>query len=261
MMIRQRRRGSYSHSKSKRQSSSSLTWVWILTGILIGVVGVVGIYSFFDQTSLKQYRVKANSQSNPPKALAEKSKKEKEVAQRFEFYTLLPGMEIQLPDKKQASNNSASHHSKANQTSSKVAQPSSQTQPQSKSNVALTQKSSSQSFPSSASVSDSIPKQKANCSDGASATASSSPSTVANSTLFIVQAGIFQGLTQADELKARLALQGFNTRIQKVQTQEGDTWFRVTLGPFTSEALALNQKKRLAQQKIQGILILQRSNT
>ena len=62
---------------------------------------------------------------------------------------------------------------------------------------------------------------------------------------------------QAEELKSRLVLQGFRPHIQKVRVQE-DIWFRVTLGPFSTETMALKQKKQLEKHQIRGILFLQR---
>lgn len=76
---------------------------------------------------------------------------------------------------------------------------------------------------------------------------------------YIVQAGLFPEPQKADELKAKLTLQGFNTHIQKVRNQAGKVGYRVTLGPFSEEPAALLQKQKLQDQKINGILILQRT--
>ena len=74
---------------------------------------------------------------------------------------------------------------------------------------------------------------------------------------YVIQVGAYRESTTADQLKARLSAQGIAARIQKVAAEDG-TWFRVSCGPFPSESMALNQKKRLEKQQINGILILQR---
>ncbi|RMG30722.1 MAG: hypothetical protein D6721_03085, partial [Gammaproteobacteria bacterium] len=48
-----------------------------------------------------------------------------------------------------------------------------------------------------------------------------------------LQVGAFRTHRQADALKARLALLGFEARIQRIRTAQG-TWHRVRLGPFAS---------------------------
>jgi cell division protein FtsN len=49
-----------------------------------------------------------------------------------------------------------------------------------------------------------------------------------------VQIGAFQNFTDADELKAELAMLGFPALIETV-TIEGQTWYRVRSGPFPTQ--------------------------
>lgn len=78
-------------------------------------------------------------------------------------------------------------------------------------------------------------------------------------TRYILQTGIFRESKQADSEKSKLASQGFNSQIQKVKTQDGNSWFRVTLGPYTTEPAAVSQKKKLEAKNIRSTLILQRT--
>ncbi len=48
---------------------------------------------------------------------------------------------------------------------------------------------------------------------------------------YFLQTGSFKNMPDADALKARLALLGMEAKIEPV-TVEGDTWYRVRLGPF-----------------------------
>jgi len=55
---------------------------------------------------------------------------------------------------------------------------------------------------------------------------------------YVLQAGSFARFQEADELKARLALQGLQARIQKVTIEGRGEYHRVRLGPYdTLEAL------------------------
>lgn len=51
---------------------------------------------------------------------------------------------------------------------------------------------------------------------------------------YVLQAGAYARLEDADRLKAKLALKGLESRIQKVTIEGRGTFFRVRLGPFAS---------------------------
>jgi cell division protein FtsN len=74
---------------------------------------------------------------------------------------------------------------------------------------------------------------------------------------YLLQVDAFKNPTIASALKTRLTLQGFTPNVYKVEAEDG-VWFRVILGPYPSEMMALRQKSRLEKQKIHAILILQR---
>jgi cell division protein FtsN len=61
---------------------------------------------------------------------------------------------------------------------------------------------------------------------------------------FELQAGAFVRMSDADRLKARLALEGLESRIQKVSIEGRGDFFRVRLGPFDDmrELEAVNGK-------------------
>ena len=59
-----------------------------------------------------------------------------------------------------------------------------------------------------------------------------------------VQVGAFREKKEADRLRAELALGGFETSIQRLNTPEG-TWHRVTLGPFRGREAAEAARTRV----------------
>ncbi|MEJ2390327.1 MAG: SPOR domain-containing protein [Gammaproteobacteria bacterium] len=75
-----------------------------------------------------------------------------------------------------------------------------------------------------------------------------------NKTNYILQAGSFRDYKQADQLKAKLALQGIEAKIQSVQVNQ-DTWHRVRIGPIHEMARLTATLRRLKQQKIPVIIV------
>lgn len=49
---------------------------------------------------------------------------------------------------------------------------------------------------------------------------------------YIIQAGSTQAMNEADQLRAKLALMGIESKIQKAKV-ESVTWYRVKIGPYT----------------------------
>lgn len=64
---------------------------------------------------------------------------------------------------------------------------------------------------------------------------------------FILQMGSFRRFEDADRMKARLALIGIETEIQKVSINNRDTFHRVRSGPYRSQS-RLNEIRKLARE-------------
>lgn len=77
---------------------------------------------------------------------------------------------------------------------------------------------------------------------------------------YLIQAGSFRKVHDADTMKAQLILEGFDSRIDKVALGKNGTWYRVLIGPYDSEKQAIQQQQILAKQNIEGVLILDRPN-
>lgn len=202
------------HSKSANASNH---WIWLMAGMLMGILGVTAIFLFvtgkwpldkFNPNPLiRQSTLIASNnmtKTNPSKPKSKptethhaKAISPKKEPTRFEFYQLLPGMEVPLPE-------------------------------------TTTETASNKSIPVLAKTEKKIAAAQ-----------------------YLLQAGAFRRLDKAESLKKRLQLQGLSAKIQKIEAEDG-IWFRVTLGPFSSETIALSQKNHLAKEKIPGVLILQR---
>ena len=70
---------------------------------------------------------------------------------------------------------------------------------------------------------------------------------------YLMQAGSFRQFSEADKLRARLALIGIESRIEKAKV--GNTiWNRVKIGPYSNSSSVSVIKKRLKQNGIDIIV-------
>lgn len=72
---------------------------------------------------------------------------------------------------------------------------------------------------------------------------------------YLLQAGSFRTLTQADTLRAKLALLGVEASIETVRMKEGETWHRVRVGPFDSVREVAKIQERLRRKEIQTLRV------
>ncbi len=75
---------------------------------------------------------------------------------------------------------------------------------------------------------------------------------------YLVQAGSFRRLADADALKAKLALNGFRSKIESNKTSNGEIWSKVVLGPLPTEQSAKELQKVLKSLDVESILVLHR---
>lgn len=71
---------------------------------------------------------------------------------------------------------------------------------------------------------------------------------------YVLQAGSFRNLADADRVRALIALQGVESRIQKV-TVDTDTWHRVRIGPITNLQKLEETRSKLRQAQIEALVI------
>ena len=83
---------------------------------------------------------------------------------------------------------------------------------------------------------------------------SQKPTAADDKSEYILQAGSFRDFKQADQLKAKLALQGIDANIQSVQVNQ-DTWHRVLIGPIRQMATLTATLKRLKEHNIAVIIV------
>jgi cell division protein FtsN len=71
---------------------------------------------------------------------------------------------------------------------------------------------------------------------------------------YILQAGSFRNHTDADRVRALIAMQGVESKIQKV-TIDRDTWHRVRVGPITNLKQLEDTRSKLRNARIDALVI------
>ena len=197
----------YANTPKPKNPHSLPGWVWMLGGLVIGLFIALLIYinentsasnksrfgetvsNLFSQTAKDVREVAKQKQSAPAKPSDNTDNKKP----RFDFYTILPELEIAIPEQ------------------------------------------------------DLIRLEKQ--------TPTTTPHAPSD---YILQVGSFKQSEQADQLKARLALQGIEANIQSVAINN-DTWHRVRIGPV-KDLTTLNQiRKRLQKNGIASIVVKNKS--
>lgn len=76
-----------------------------------------------------------------------------------------------------------------------------------------------------------------------------------NKVSYILQVGSFKNAEDADSFRARLALLGIESKVQKVTIDNKDTWHRVQLGPVSGRDVADKLQRQLKQNNIDSLLM------
>ena len=192
-----------SQTTHRRGSSASRGMAWFLTGAVVGGLGtwtVLGRDPAAEHVRATVERtvghsIGVDSTAPPPKP-------------KFEFYTLLPEMEVVVPDEDLPAPRSAPAGSDTTDESGTTAE-----------GDTTDEKSS----PTDAESSTDTTVQAKTRSD------SHEP---LKSGHYILQVASFRNMKEADGLKAQLTLLGFRPVVQSVAINSDENWYRVRIGPY-----------------------------
>ena len=82
-----------------------------------------------------------------------------------------------------------------------------------------------------------------------------------DSTRFFLQAGSFRKRTDADRVRAQILLLGLDVKLEDAKLGDGETWYRVQVGPFQDRSSVNEAQKTLAGNGYDNLLLQQRSET
>lgn len=72
---------------------------------------------------------------------------------------------------------------------------------------------------------------------------------------YLLQVGSFRSLEDADRLRVRLLLWGFDARIERVAVKGGEAWHRVQLGPFVEQVMLSKAQQALKKHKLDSLIL------
>lgn len=202
--------------------SSWPAWVWLGLGVLMGLAlsGVVLLKDWaplLRRKNLPQPNPEASVPKESEPAVADEGKKPAPPKKSYDFYSVLPEMEVVIPD--------AELSAKARAEQQRLQQ---------------------QAAAGTPATAPSTPP--------APGTPPPEPGAAPGGVRYLLQAGSYPDAKGADEVKAKLALLGFIAKVQPV-TINGKTWNRVRVGPYASASDLEAAKKALAESGVSAIAL------
>ena len=235
-------------TQARRNSGNGTPgWVWLVAGLVLGAAAffiVPGLMKkdgdgFFrpqpnpDALPAQVADADSNAEDSPPEtstATPQPDSKADEAANKetqYDFYTLLPGKEVQMSDAELAASASAekAREARAQQAAAAAA---------------------ATATPGTAT---SDPKPISETQAAATTTAAATP-TVASASAgkdarYILQAGAFGASGDAESTKAKIALLGLSARVESAQIG-GKTVYRVRMGPYGTASELAEAKQKLS---------------
>jgi len=261
------RRGNKRQATRNSSSQATPAWVWVVLALLVGV----GIY--YIVPGLRQqdgdgfFRPQPNPDAQPAPvanadvesvvpesaASAKGDKADAPKETQYDFYTLLPGKEVQMSDAELAASAREEEARKTREAQRAAALLNGQTPPAGTAPTATSTAVASadpkplDETPAAATRAPATATAAA-ASAGDNATASAKPSqTVASAdgARYILQAGAFAASGDAEATKAKIALLGLGARVESAQIN-GKTVYRVRMGPYGTASELAEAKGKLA---------------
>jgi len=195
-------------------------WVWLCIGVLLGL-GLSALVLVKDwapmlrKKNVPQPNAEATAPKEPDQAVADEvGKKPAAPKKSFDFYSVLPEMEVVIPD--------AELSAKARAEQQRQQQAMAQA-------------------------------QSGNAANGTSTSAApTTPATADAGSRYVLLAGSYADPKSADEAKAKLALLGIVAKVQSI-TINGKTWNRVIVGPYSNASETETAKSTLADNGVKAI--------
>lgn len=209
-----RRSNANRRGTNSRGSSGIPAWFWLLGGIFIGLGAAVVLMfrgylpEFTERTPVIDQPV---ATASSPALITDQEKAKEPEKPRYDFFTVLPEMEVVVPEQelqRKAANNQAPVASIASK--------------------------------------DTVPAPR---------TAVNTDSKVVTDVdRYILQVGSFQDSSEAEQMKAQLAMIGLTASVQTV-TVDGKSWHRIRVGPFDGARQADETRRILVDNQYQPLVM------
>lgn len=255
-------------------------WVWLIAGAAIAAVVFLGAPGLFkkDGDFLRVGGPRANPDAQPapvadadvdaapelPKPAANaagstKPEAKKDAQTQYDFYTLLPGKEVQMSDAELAASARAEAIRQAKaQTAAGTA--AAGTTPTAVATAPTTTAANPTPLPetpstaASATPAASRPAAAAATPAATTAPAATAATAAPDTARYILQAGSFGASGDAESTKAKLAMLGLSARVESAQIS-GKTVYRVRMGPYGTASELAEAKQKLNGSGLSAIAI------
>jgi len=241
---------------TRNSSHATPPWVWLVLGLLIGLAVYFIVPGLGKKDGDGFFRPQPNPDAQPvpvdsadvesvvpdapagdtPSAAAADESGAKET--QYDFYTLLPGKEVQMSDAELAASAREEDARKARAALNGQA-----TTP-----VPATSGTETAAAPPTP-INETVPARAAETPRAADAPAAPRPApTVASADTgarYILQAGAFGASGDAEATKAKIAMLGLSARVESAQIN-GKTVYRVRMGPYGTASELAEAKQKLA---------------
>ncbi len=204
-------------SKKAKQSHSKM---WAFT-LLLALLFVGGLFYLKQHEALSVFKNSVQHHASKQRA---QQKKQQETKPRFEFYTILPKMNV---DDSQAQN----QQDKSADTTGKPTPAAQQTK----------------------SVEKAAATQQANKTEKTAPVRAAIPVKTVAASKYIIQVASFRNFAEADRLKAEMLMLGQSVDV-KAFNNKGAKWYRVQAGPYPSLAAAQKAQQQLKANNIKAIV-------
>ena len=212
-------------------------WLWLVSGIVIGTLVSFLVY-LATLTPPPQQAATGNAEAVPealPKEAATEPEKKRKAAAapetrpQFDFYDIL----------RQTENGNAGAATQAAQASARPAQPVEVPEPQTPAPTVAAAK------PAATPATGAPPAAGAAASAPAAATPATPKPETPRAAALAMQAGAFSQHADADRRRGEILLLGYDARVEPVKGADGQTRYRVTVGPFADPAALANARRAL----------------
>ena len=238
-------------NQARRNSGNGTPgWVWLIAGLVLGAAAFFIVPGLMKKDGDGFFRPQPNPDALPAQvadadgnaddiapetstATSQPDAKADDSAARetqYDFYTLLPGKEVQMSDAELAAS------ARAEQASAARAQ---------QALAAATTPSGSGNPTPVAETPTAAPTAAATTAAATMASAASTSTTPASDARYILQAGAFGASGDAESTKAKIALLGLSARVESAQIG-AKTVYRVRMGPYGSASELAEAKQKLA---------------
>lgn len=234
-------------TQARRNSGNGTPgWVWLIAGLVLGAAAFFIVPGLMKKDGDGFFRPQPNPDALPAQvadadsnaeviapetstATSQPEPKTDEAANKetqYDFYTLLPGKEVQMSDAELAASASAE-----------------------KAREARAQQAATAAAAATSGNATSDPKPISETPAAATTTAAAAPvaasASAGKDARYILQAGAFGASGDAESTKAKIALLGLSARVESAQIG-GKTVYRVRMGPYGTASELAEAKQKLS---------------